>query len=172
MTQIDIFDVMREDENKDENKSKRLVKNHLSSFEYNLLRELKRNHVSKLRAVSVKELAERYGINDRQIREHIKRLRKHQDVRISSCSKGYYIPLISEQLESDRMMISHATSAMDTVIDINNKYILILYKHLNERVKSLDTATQGQLKMQFNGWENDSVNYFGDKYLKGKGASK
>jgi biotin operon repressor len=167
MTQIDIFDVMSEDEKK----SKRLVKNHLSTFEYRLLRDLKDNHVAKENAVSVATLADTYDITERQVRGHIKRLRKYQDVRISSCSSGYYIPLISEQLESDRMMISHVISRMDTIIDINNKYIMILYKHLNERAKTLDTATQGQLKMQFNGWETDSVNYFGDKYKGGTNGS-
>jgi len=151
--------------------SKRLVKERLHTLEHVVLKDLKTYHVSKKNAVNMSKLAYRYDVSDRDMRTIIKHLRTYQDVMVSSCSNGYYIPLESEQDTANQMIISRALSSLDTMIDINNKYILIAYKHLNERLKTLDTATQNQMKMQFNGWERDTVNRFGDKYIKDENAT-
>lgn len=161
MTQITIDDLFAEVE------SKRLVKNHLTTLEWNVLKKLKAYNIGKENAVAMETLAEQFNVTDREIRKVVKRLRQYQEVMISSCNKGYYIPLECEQQTANKMLLNRALSSLDTILDNSPKSIGIIYKHLNEKIKTLDIATQNQIKIQFNGWERETVNYFGDKY-KGK----
>ena len=100
-----------------------------------------------------------------ELRKSIKRLRKYQEVIIGSNSKGYWIALQDEQKEATQMLLNRLLSSIDTLTDIAPQYYNAIYSHLNQRVKKLDLATQGQLKIQFNGWETPTVNRFGNKYL-------
>lgn len=144
-----------------------LVVNKLSTIEWNIINHLKANHVTKARAIPADKLSELFsGMDERQLRKHIQRIRQYQDVIVSSCARGYYIPTTEEQQDANRTLLSHALAEVDTVLNNNPKLAGVIYKHLNDRVKTFDTATQNQIRMQFNGWERETVNYFGDKYIK------
>jgi hypothetical protein len=163
-TQLTIDDIFTETEVA--TKTTPLVVNKLTTIEWNIVNYLKANHVSRANAISAEKLSELFsGMDERQLRKHVARIREHQNVIVSSCGQGYYIPTIDEQRDANRTLVKHALSEIDTVLNNNPKLIGIFYKHLNEKVKTLDMATQNQLKMQFNGWEREVVNYFGDKYV-------
>jgi hypothetical protein len=163
-TQITIDDILAESTTT-QTASKRLVKNHMTTYEWNILNHLKGNHVSRKNVISASKLSDMFNTDARQLRTHIRRIREFQNVIISSCQDGYYIPTEDEQKEANRTLLNHTLSQMDTVINNNPKLIGIFYKRLNEKLKTLDTATQNQIVMQFNGWERETVNYFGDKYI-------
>lgn len=160
MKQIDLFEELEAQD------SKRLVKNVLKSFEYRLLDYLKNNCVGRENALNGYELGKAFGVDSKKIRYHIARLRKHQSVVIGSHIKdGYYIPLAVEKKESLRYAESKVLSEVEARIRQNPDFLLTLYKHIHIIKHNLEGAVQGQITIQFNGWEKD-YNRYGDKYIK------
>lgn len=146
--------------------SKRLVKNELSTPKWNLLKYLKTNAVGFDNAIQGWELSRDLGIPITTLRAYIRDLRKHQDVIVGSdIKKGYYIPLRVEKEQALKYAENKTLSELETRARQNPQFVLKAFKRLNEVVKTLDGAVQGQIKMQLSGYENELVNYYGDKYV-------
>lgn len=147
--------------------SKRIVKNKLSTMQWEILNYLKENAIGKENAIFGVVLASEFGLTDKMLRYHISRIREHSDLVIGSSVKlGYYIPLQKEFKESIKYQQNRALNTLRRNAKHDHNFILKAYKILNDVARSLDHVSQGQLKMQFNGWENEEVNFFGDKYVK------
>lgn len=145
----------------------RIVKNKLNTREWEILKFLKENAVGKENAIFGWELAYYFGITTEALRYNIANIREYQDVVIgSNTNVGYYIPLQDEYKEAVRYGQNKALSQLRRNAKKDHNFILRAYKLLNEIAKELDHVSQGQLRMQFNGWENEEENFFGDKYVK------
>lgn len=148
--------------------SKRLVKNKLNTIQWRILNHMKVYAVGEENALSGKTFAERFDITPTLFRYHISRIRKYQEIIIgSSKNKGYYIPLEEEKTQALRYAENKTLSELETRVRQNPTFALKAFKTLNDTLKTTDKALQGQIVMQFNGWEKD-INYFGDKYLEEK----
>lgn len=149
-----------------ENTSKRLVKNKLNTIQWRILSHMKVYAVGEKNAISGGALADRFDITPTLLRNHISRIRKHQEIIIgSSKNKGYYIPLEEEKERALRYAENKTLSELETRVRQNPTFALKAFKKLNETLKTTDKAVQGQMKMLLSGYENETVNYFGDKYL-------
>ena len=145
----------------------KLVKNKLSSFEWGILDYLKGNALGKRNAISGVELANEFGISIENLRYHLVKIKKHQDVIIGSCRKnGYYIPLEKEYKESLSYSENKALGHLRNACKQNPAFILKAFKTLNELSKTLDKAHNNQFKMQLTGFERELHNLYADKYIK------
>lgn len=146
--------------------SKRLVKNKLNTIQWRILNHMKVYAVGEENALSGNTLANRFDITPALFRHHIARIRKHQEVVIgSSKNKGYYIPLEEEKAQALRYAENKTLSELETRVRQSPTFALKAFRKLNETLKTTDKALQGQMKMLLSGYENELVNYFGDKYL-------
>lgn len=147
----------------------RIVDNKLNTTQWNVLNYLKENCVGKANALNGVVIATELGLTTEQFRYHIARIREHQDVIIGSSRKyGYYIPLREEYREAVKYQQNKALNSIRRNAKNDASFILKAYKILNDVAKSLDGVSQGQLRIQFNGWENEEENFFGDKYVNNK----
>lgn len=151
--------------------SKRLVKNELRPIDWQVLKYLKKWGLGKRQAIKGRELADLFSNqynNTQEIRAIIKRLRTSPqvDVVIGSCSKGYYIPLTVEHEEAVALMLSKTLSQVETVVNMYPQGANVIYKVLNEITKSVSKVFDGQTQMQFNGWENDIIKLYAERYQK------
>lgn len=145
--------------------SKRLVKNKLSSIEWDIINYLKDNHVGYENAITGSELSNIFNVARVTLRHYIRNIRKHHDLIIGSdIEKGYYIPLQVEKDQALQYAENKTLSELETRVRQNPIFALKAYKKLNETLKTVDKAQQGQFKMKLSGYENETVNYFGDKY--------
>lgn len=144
----------------------RLVKNRLKTEDWNILNYLKENAIGLENAISSKLLSAHFGISKQMLRYRIRNIRKNQEIVIGSNIKtGYYIPLQKEKDEALRYAENKTLSELETRIIQNPEFVLKAFKTINETLKTTDKAPQGQIKMKLSGYENEIVNYFGDKYL-------
>ncbi len=146
--------------------SKRLVKNKLNTIQWRILNYMKVFAVGEENALSGSTLAYRFDITKEALRKHIARIRKRQEIIIgSSQNKGYYIPLEEEKAQALRYAENKTLSELETRVRQSPTFALKAFRKLNETLKTTDKALQGQMKMLLSGYENELVNYFGDKYL-------
>lgn len=150
--------------------SKRLVKNELRPIDWEVLKYLKKWGLGKRQAIKGQKLADLFSnhYSTQEIRAIIKRLRTSPqvDVIIGSCSKGYYIPFTVEHEEAVALMLSKTLSQVETVVNMYPQGANVIYKVLNEITKSVSKVFDGQTQMQFNGWENDIIKLYAERYQK------
>jgi len=132
----------------------------LTTEENEILLRLKVYNVGRKNAIPNVALAQDFNMNSRKIREIVKSLRSKQDVTIASCNQGYYIPTDREKNEASLGMLAHAMTAMDTVVDLNPANIKKLYKHLNQKLKTLDGAVQNQVRYDFDREDYEIVKHY------------
>ena len=152
--------------------SKRLVDNNgLTTEDYNVLNFLKRVALGKKNIQSGTDIMERFGFdNTAQVRTIIKTLRTNKtvDVKIASSPKGYYIPTEEEYIDGIKLMLDKTLSQVETVVNMYPRAEKIIQAVAHVIYKSVDKAPQGQMQIQFNGWENETINHFAEKYMNQK----
>lgn len=80
---------------------------------YRIYDEMK-NHFGRINAIKGKDLAEKFEISERQLRDYIHELREDMqfDKVILTCNKGYYIPTEEEGTADVQRLFSHAFSTL------------------------------------------------------------
>lgn len=80
-----------------------------------ILDELK-EHVGRENAIRAEELAELFGIGERQLRDHIREIRRDSEAEsvVASCNQGYYICTKDELLKANERLYSQAFSLLKT----------------------------------------------------------
>ena len=148
--------------------SKRLVKSDLHSIDYMVLDYLKNNALGSNNKVTGDKLASVFGYdNTAKIRGHIKRIRVDTsvDVIIGSDNGGYWIPTEEEMLDAVMYKLNKAISEVETVIHMYPRAAKMIQAVCGYVHKKVDKTPQGQMQIQFNGWEREFINRFADKYL-------
>lgn len=146
----------------------RIVENKLNTLEWEILDYLKEYCVGKNNAVKGWILAKSFNITEVSLRTHLSKIKKHQEVIIGSDKKlGYYIPLESEKDEALAYSQNKALGHLKNAVMQNPTFALKAYKLLNETLKKAPKEVQNQIRMKLTGHETETVNYYGDKYLKG-----
>lgn len=81
---------------------------------YRLYDYLKNNHVGKVNAIKGRDLATKFNISERQLRDYISELREDMqfDKVIMPCNKGYYIPTEAEGAADIQRLFHHAFSEL------------------------------------------------------------
>jgi len=150
--------------------SKRLVDNNgLTTEDYNVLNFLKRVALGKKNIQSGTDIMERFGFdNTAQVRTIIKTLRtnKSVDVKIASDSKGYWIPTQDEYIQGVQLMLNKTLSQVETIVNMYPRSEKIIQAVAHLVWKSVDKAAQGQVQIDFNGWEEETINHFAEKYIR------
>lgn len=173
ITQYSIYDFVKEVKNtatkNGKARSKRLVDDKgLTTQDYNVLNFLKRVALGKRNIQSGTDIMERFGFdNTAQVRAIIKTLRTNKtvDVKIASSPKGYYIPTEDEYIEGVQLMLDKTLSQVETIVNMYPRAEKIIQAVAHVIYKSVDKAPQGQTQIQFNGWENETINHFAEKYM-------
>lgn len=80
---------------------------------YNELKE----HVGRENAIRAEELAEMFGMGERQLRDNIREIRRDVEAEsvVASCNQGYYICTREELAKANERLYSQALSLMKTV---------------------------------------------------------
>lgn len=143
----------------------KIVENKLTTKQWEILNFLKKYGVGKENALSGQLSAEEMKIKKNALRKNISAIRKKQEIIIGSDTMiGYYIPLREELKEALAYSENKALSHLKSSINQNPSFALKVFKMTHEWLKQAPKELQDQLKMKFNGWETDTVNYVGDKY--------
>lgn len=148
--------------------SKRLVKNDLKTIDHEILNYLKKYALGLKNKVSGQLLATIFNFDStNKVRYHIKRLRVDPTVSIiiGSDSKGYWIPTEDEYLQAIQFKLNKAISEVETIVNMYPRSAKIIQAVSGYVYKQVDKSVQGQEQIQFNGWENDFINKFADKYM-------
>ena len=172
-TQYSIYDFVKEVSKQTTKngkaRSKRLVDDKgLTTQDYNVLNFLKRVALGKENKVSGRDIADRYGFDDTaKVRTIIKKLRIHKsvDVKIASDSKGYWIPTEDEYIQGVQLMLNKTLSQVETIVNMYPRSEKIIQAVAHVIYKGVDKAPQGQMQIQFNGWEEETINHFAEKYM-------
>lgn len=149
--------------------SKRLVKSDLKTLDYNILNYLKKHALGSNNKVTGRELMVRFGLNDTsQVRKAINSLRNDPSnhIMIGSDSGGYYIPTKDEEEQAIRYKLSRTIGEIETMLNLYPRAAGILHRVIGYIDKGTDKVAQGQYQMQFNGWEQETINHYADKYMK------
>ena len=173
ITQYSIYDFVKEVKNtttkNGKARSKRLLDDKgLTTQDYNVLNFLKRVALGKRNIQSGTDIMERFGFdNTAQVRAIIKTLRTNKtvDVKIASSPKGYYIPTEDEYIEGVQLMLDKTLSQVETIVNMYPRAEKIIQAVAHVIYKGVDKAPQGQTQIQFNGWENETINHFAEKYM-------
>lgn len=190
--QLSIFDELRivENEKKRNPNSKRITqKGKLRPIDYDILEDLKVSAIgfnNRKKAQSIIRFlkavhGELYNYLDENkhsatIRQSIKRLRLHYgELSIESIdgrNGGYYIRLEEDKKGSNTLNIK-AKSIIESDLNVGSPEERVnkfrgYYKFLNELAQKLDIPMQDQMKMKLSGYENETTNYYGNKYEKNK----
>ena len=74
-------------------------------------------HVGRENAIRAEELAERFGIGERQLRDHIREIRRDAEAEsvVASCNSGYYICTKDELAKANERLYRQALSLLKTV---------------------------------------------------------
>ena len=168
--QTSIYDFVKDTNSKRTPRSKRLVDNQgLTTDHYNVLNFLKRVALGKANKVSGRDIADRYGFDDTaKVRTIIKKLRIHKsvDVKIASDSKGYWIPTEDEYIQGVQLMLNKTLSQVETIVNMYPRSEKIIQAVAHLVWKSVNKAAQGQVQIDFNGWEEETINHFAEKYMR------
>ncbi len=147
--------------------SKRLVKNDLNNLQWLILDYLKHNALGVKNAVSGKKIAFEFGLsNTAEVRKVIKALRTSPQVQvvIGSNNRGYYIPFEDEFIDSISLTLNKTLSMIETTINLFPASAEILHKAVGYHYKKRDRANHGQRQIRFNGWEQELINRYAEKY--------
>lgn len=147
--------------------SKRLVKKDLNNLQWSILNYLKEYALGEKNAVSGKYLAYYFGMrNTAEVRKVIKHLRTSPEVSviIGSNNKGYYIPFEDEYIKSISLTLNKALSMVETAINLFPASAEIIHKAVGYHYKKTDKGSHNQRQIQFNGWEEELINRYAEKY--------
>ena len=175
-TQYSIYDFVKEVSKQTTKngkaRSKRLVDDKgLTTQDYNVLNFLKRVALGKKNIQSGTDIMERFGFdNTAQVRTIIKTLRTNKtvDVKIASSPKGYWIPTEDEYIQGVQLMLNKTLSQVETIVNMYPRSEKIIQAVAHLVWKSVDKAAQGQVQIDFNGWEEETINHFAEKYMNQK----
>lgn len=148
--------------------SKRLVKTDLKTLDYQILDYLKQNALGAKNKKSGKEIMRVFGFESTaKVRQHIKRLRVDPTITviIGSDNGGYWLTLEAELHDAIQYKMSRTISEIETLINMYPRAAPMLHAIIGSMFKKVDKVSQGQMQIKFNGWENDFINYYADKYL-------
>ncbi len=143
----------------------KLVKQDLTSLEWEVYNYLKQNCMGEKSAIGMKQLAENFWVSDRGLRQMIKNITESKVIStiIASGSKGYYIPLNEqESIKANAMLKSRLEGALRRYYANNPSNRHWVYNLLKELDEEYETPPQNQTVIKFNGQEND-INYFGNR---------
>lgn len=171
MTQTTIYDFF----NELPKGSKKLVKTDLTTTDRQIIEFLKTNALGEENLITGQDIVNRLCLNNTaQLRKHIKRIRTDfaNDIIIGSNSKGYFIPTQSEHNEAIKLMVGRVLSEIETLIHLHPSAALLIHKVSHDIYKSVDKSPQGQMQIKFNGWENDYINRYAEKYKLGEKNDK
>lgn len=144
----------------------RLAVNKLTTLEHEILKHLKKYCVGKENAIKGWILASSFNIGQEKLRRHLSNIKKYQEVIIGSDKKeGYYIPLEKEKDEALAYSENKTLGHLENSVMQNPSFVLRAYKLLNKTLAKAPKEIQNQIRMQLTGYENETVNYYGDKYL-------
>lgn len=74
-------------------------------------------HIGRENAIRADELAEKFGMGERQLRDNIREIRRDADAEsvVASCNQGYYICTREELAKANERLYRQALSLMKTV---------------------------------------------------------
>lgn len=121
---------------------------HSEPIVYRVYDYLKNNHVGKDSAISGVDLAEKFNISQRKLREIVNEIRNSQELEkiVASSNSGYFICAQEEFKQANNRLLSTAFNLLKTA-------------RANERKAGLD----GQMKMQLGEFYKDTFQAFGNK---------
>lgn len=119
---------------------------HTEPITYRIYKELK-NHIGKENAISGADLAGRFGISRRKLREKIHEIRESAELSkvILACNKGYYIPRAEEGMRDINRLYSQAFSLLKAA-----------------RASEKKAGLEGQYKLKLGEFYQDYVKAFGE----------
>lgn len=159
MQQLSIFDL-------ETMKNKLLVSNeYMNSLEWKVYNELKK-HLTKQNGISASSLASMFDIDTRQLRDVITTLRNKQEAKIIGDDSGYYIGSKQEFEVYIKSRIKRTLSSIKTTLDLSPNAKNIMYWFLNEYENK--GIAEGQMQLQFNGWEREFIRQYAEEYIKGE----
>lgn len=105
-----------------------------------IYKELNR-HIGRENAIRAEELAARFGMGERQLRDNIREIRRDVEAEsvVASCNQGYYICTREELAKANERLYSQALSLMKTV-------------HANE--KKIGKTGQMKMRLDYEALEN------------------
>jgi transcriptional antiterminator len=121
---------------------------HSKPLTYRIYDYLKENHVGKENAISGADLADKFNISQRKLREVVNEIRNSQELEkiIASSNNGYFICTNEEFRRANNRLLSTAFNLLRTA-------------RANEHKAGLD----GQMKMQLGEFYKDTFQAFGSK---------
>lgn len=149
--------------------SKRLVKTDLHTLDYQILAYLKKHALGFKNKVSGQRLAVAFGFDSTaKVRNHIKRIRVDPSIHIiiGSDNRGYWIPTEDEYLQAIKFKLNKAISEVETIVNMYPRAAKIIQAVSGYVYKKVDKSVQGQMQIKFNGWEQDMINHYAEKYMK------
>ena len=156
----------------EEEETKRLVKNDLRSLEWRVLDFLKKYALGKDNAISGKSLMLQFDLgNTAGVRKIIKSIRTSNisNTIIGSNNNGYFIPYHDEYAKSVSLMLNKTLSMIETMVAIMPSSESILHKAIGYYYKNVEKVVEGQMQIQFNGWEREIIRKYAEKYTEEKG---
>lgn len=114
---------------------------------YRIYDEMK-NHIGKENAISGAKLSGMFGISDRTLREHIRKIRECGELSkvILTCNKGYYIPTQEDGMRDNNRLYNQAFSLLRSAREQDKK-----------------AGREGQFKIKMGEFYQDYVQAFGQE---------
>jgi hypothetical protein len=143
----------------------RLVKSKMNTFDWELRRFLLENCLGEENGVVQIDLAEYYGVKVTTIRASLKKIKTLTDTKIGMIGRLVFIPRTFDELvRGMRYSVSKTKSHMESDIMQNPSLAGYYHAMISKYYKKANKAPQGQLQIKFNGWERDSIDYYGERY--------
>jgi len=143
----------------------RIVKNRLTTEEWNIYSFLKENCLGEQNAIHMKDLAVVANMSERKVRQSISNITVYKPgyTIIAANNKGYYIPTEEERKNANGMLKSRVKGAIERMIANDPEQVNWLYGYITDIKHRYDNPPQNQMKLPLNGKAED-VNYTADKY--------
>lgn len=143
----------------------RIVKNRLTTEEWNIYSFLKENCLGEQNAIHMKDLAVVANMSERKVRQSISNITVYKPgyTIIAANNKGYYIPTEEERKHANGMLKSRVKGAIERMIANDPEQVNWLYGYITDIKHRYDSPPQNQMKLPLNGKAED-VNYTADKY--------
>lgn len=127
------------------------IKHHLPIV-YKIYGELKKNHIGRNNAIKAADLADKFGISKRELREHISTIRRSTELEkcVTSTNAGYFVCTSKEEFaQTNKRLLSMAFS-------------LLRAARANEKKAGLD----GQVKIALGKYFSETFEAFGSEEIK------
>ena len=143
----------------------KLVKKDLTSLEWQVYNYLKQNHVGQERKISMENLALRFDVSKRDVRQIIYNIvvSSEVDTIVAMVSGGYYIPKDEEEaLKSNQTLEKRIKSSLTRYYANSIENRDWIYNFIRELEEKYSVAPQNQTVIKFGGYEKD-INHFGER---------